>query len=223
MGRRPRNPLLPFLLGCLALAGCRQDMHDQAKFEAYEHNAHFADGRSARQPVDGTVARGEAVEAGPFETGHDANGQLLSELPVALSRELLDRGRERYNIFCSPCHSVAGDGNGMIVRRGFKQPESFHSERLLASDIGYFFDVMTRGFGQMSSYASQVPVEDRWAIAAYLRALQFSQSARLIELPAGDRQAVMAASTHQRPGNHGPGNHGPGNQDPATGHGEDGH
>ena len=212
----PRLLLLVLLPGGLALAGCRQDMHDQAKFEAYEKNTHYTDGRSARQPVEGTVARGETVVAGPFETGYDADGNLLAELPMELSLPLLERGHERYDIFCSPCHSVAGDGNGMIVRRGFKQPESFHSERLLASDIGYFFDVMTHGFGQMSSYASQVPVEDRWAIAAYVRALQFSQNVRLSELPAKDRQAVMAAgnpsaSTHQEPGH------------ANAGHGEDGH
>lgn len=193
-------------------------MHDQAKFEAYEQSSHYADGRSARAPVEGTVARGDTVVPGPFETGYDANGELLSELPVTLSRAVLQRGRERYDIFCSPCHSVAGDGNGMIVRRGFKQPESFHSARLRASEVGYFFDVMTNGFGQMSSYASQVPVEDRWAIAAYVRVLQFSQNARLIELPTNDRRAVMAggdrrATTHQEPGH----------QNSEAGQGEDGH
>jgi hypothetical protein len=212
---------LPLAVTALLLAtvGCRQDMHDQSKFEAYEQTTLFADGKSAQAPIEGTVARGELVLDDPFHTGYDESGALLSELPMPVTGELLRRGQERYGIFCTPCHSAAGDGNGMIVRRGFKQPQSFHSDRLRAIQIGYFFDVMTNGFGQMSSYVAQVPVEDRWAIAAYVRVLQFSQGARLAELPAADRQAVLtAASTEAAAGAGADTDHGHSDEHPEEGH-----
>ncbi len=132
----------------------------------------------------GTVARGWPVEPTPVETGLDGEGRLVTALPVPLDADLMRRGRERYDIFCSPCHGRTGDGNGMIVRRGFKQPQSFHSQRLRDIPVGYFFDVITNGFGQMSSYRTQVPVADRWAIAAYIRALQLSRNAPAARLTA---------------------------------------
>ncbi len=157
-----------------ALAGCRQDMHDQPKFEPLEATALFADRSSARPLVAGTVARGQLREDQALFTGLEGD-QFVSDLPLEMTAELVARGRTRYDAFCSPCHGLQGDGLGMIVRRGFKQPTSLHEQRLRDTPVGYFFDVMTRGFGQMSSYAAQVGPEDRWAIAAYIRALQLSR------------------------------------------------
>jgi mono/diheme cytochrome c family protein len=148
----------------------------------------FQDGSSARTPVPGTIARGELREDAHFYPGMTADGELASTLPVPLSRELLARGQERFDIYCSVCHGRTGNGLGMIVRRGFKQPSSFHIDRLREVPIAYFFDVMTNGFGVMSSYASQVEPADRWAIAAYIRTLQLSQNARLAELPEAVRR-----------------------------------
>ncbi len=174
------------LVAVLLLPACRQDMHDQPKLEPLEVSDFFADGQASRQPVPGTVARGWPVAPSPVETGLDADGKRVTALPVALDAALVARGQERYDIFCSPCHARTGDGNGMIVKRGFKQPESFHSARLRDIPVGYYFDVITNGFGQMSSYRTQVPVDDRWAIAAYIRALQLSRNAPAASLSAED-------------------------------------
>jgi mono/diheme cytochrome c family protein len=181
-----------FAVAILALlaVGCRQDMHDGPKYEPLEASALFPDGKSARDPVPGTVARGQLVEDAAFTTGLDAAGKPLTEVPVKVDLALLERGRERFDIYCSPCHGRLGNGRGMIVRRGYKQPRSFHLERLRTAPVGYFFDVATNGFGQMPSYSFLVPPADRWAIAAYIRALQFSQSAHLADLPDADRQAL---------------------------------
>ncbi len=169
-------------------------MHDQAKYEPLEASPLFADGAASRTPVEGTVARGHLQEDEPFATGIGPDGQLAPALPVPITRELLARGRDRFDVFCSPCHDRVGSGRGMIVRRGFKQPATFHSDRLRASPPGYFFDVITNGFGQMSSYAAQVPPADRWAIVAYLRALQLSQHAPAALLSAGDREELARAA-----------------------------
>ncbi|MFN7963708.1 MAG: cytochrome c [Thermoanaerobaculia bacterium] len=185
--------------------GCRQDMHDAPRYDPYEKSPLFANGTSAREPVPGTVARGHLHEDAAFYTGKGADGQWLTTVPAKLKvdEKLLRRGQDRFNIFCSPCHSRVGDGNGMIVRRGYKQAGNFHSDRLRSSQIGYFFDVMTNGFGQMPSYAAQVRAEDRWAIAAYIRVLQFSQHAKLAELPSELRQeAANAAAAEPEPGPH---------------------
>ena len=165
-------------------------MHDQAKLEPYEASAFFADGMGSRVPPKGTVARGFMRADRLLHTGQTDDGRLSGEFPFPVTREVLRRGRERFDIFCSPCHDRLGTGRGMIVRRGFKQPPSLHDERVRRSPVGYYFDVMTNGFATMPSYAAQIPPEDRWAIAAYLRALQLSQGARLAELPAEDRRAV---------------------------------
>jgi mono/diheme cytochrome c family protein len=148
------------------------------------------------------VPRGFLREDKAMFAGIAPSGSFVSELPVPLTRELLERGRQRFDIFCSPCHGKQGNGQGMIVQRGFKQPSSFHVERLREQPIGYFFDVMTQGFGEMSSYAGQVAPEDRWAIAAYLRALQLSQHAALAELSPEDKKKLAQARKpeHRPPG-----------------------
>jgi len=177
------------LLAAVALvaAGCRQDMHDQPKIEPLEASAFFADGQGARPIPAGTVPRGQLREDDHRWTGKDAAGDFVDALPAGmeLDRELLEHGRTRYEIFCSPCHDSTGGGLGMIVRRGFKQPPPLSEARLQGMPAGYFYDVITQGFGQMSSYAKQIPVDDRWAIVAYVRALQLSQNARLASLPEG--------------------------------------
>lgn len=181
------------LASLLALTGCdlRQRMYDQEKYEPHEATAFFANGLSARAAVDGTVARGQLRQDEHYWQGK-VNGEVATTLPsaIALDRALLERGRERFNIYCSPCHDQTGRGNGMIVQRGLKQPPSFHEERLREAAIGYFFDVMTNGFGAMYGYASRIPVHDRWAIAAYVRALQLSQRAEYDLLPAEDQRQL---------------------------------
>lgn len=165
----------------LAAAGCRQNMHNQNKVEPLEASALFKDGQGARPLPANTVPRGDLRE-GPASTGLGADQRPVAQMPFPVTREVLLRGQERFNIFCSPCHGRAGTGTGMIVRRGYKQPVSFHDPRLRGSQIGYFVNVMTEGFGVMPSYAPQVPVDDRWAIAAYIRVLQYSRNARLADL-----------------------------------------
>jgi mono/diheme cytochrome c family protein len=175
----------------LAFIGCRQDMHDQPKYEPLERSTFFGDERSARPLVEGTVARGHLRDNPEYFTGKTGEA-FATAFPLEVTEDLVQRGRERYNIFCTPCHGIVGDGMGMVVRRGFKRPPSFHIDRLRQSPPGYFYDVMTNGFGVMSSYAEQVPVKDRWAIAAYVRALQLSQHATINDVPAEKRQQLEA-------------------------------
>ena len=165
-----------FLALALQVTGCHQDMYDQVKKEPLEASTFFQDGRSARPLVPGTIARGELEVDTPMFTGK-SNGQLVSELPVPLTKDVLERGQSRFNIYCTPCHGKLGDGDGMIVTRGFRRPPSFHSERLRGMPVGHFFDVITHGFGVMPSYGKRISPEDRWAITAYVRALQLSQFA----------------------------------------------
>lgn len=180
-----------FVLCVLAFSACRQDMHDQPKYEPLEKSTFFGDERSARPIVEGTVARGHLRDNPEYFTGKTGD-QFIANFPLAVTEELVQRGQQRYNIFCTPCHGILGDGLGMVVRRGFKKPPSFHIDRLRKSPPGYFYDVMTNGFGVMSSYAEQVPVKDRWAIAVYLRALQLSQNAPLDVLPEEKRKELEA-------------------------------
>lgn len=190
--RGARSPALPALAGAILLAaatGCRQDMHDQHKYEPMESSAFFADGRSLRPPVAGTVARGRLDEDVHLHTGK-AGAAFVDTFPFPITREVMERGRERFDIFCSPCHDRLGTGRGMVVRRGLSQPPSFHIDRLRSVRHGYLFDVVTRGFGRMSGYAAQVPARDRWAIVAYVRALQLSQRASPADLPP-DQRAVL--------------------------------
>jgi len=176
-------------LAVLVAAGCRQNMHNQNKVRPLRQSTFYADGLSARPIPQDTVARG-----GPGETIAPYDGLTLArsslQTPPPITLALLRRGRERFDIFCSPCHDRTGSGHGMIVRRGYKQPTSYHSDKLRNVPIDYFVQVMTEGFGVMPSYAAQVPPEDRWAIAAYIRALQYSQNAHLADLPADRRPAV---------------------------------
>jgi mono/diheme cytochrome c family protein len=177
---------------CVVLAGCRQDMHDAPSYDPLQESTFFADGRASRVLVANTVARGQLREDEHFFTGK-INGQLATEFPMPVTPEVMARGQERFNVFCSPCHGRTGEGNGMIVQRGFRQPPSYHEDRLVEAPAGHFFDVMTSGFGAMQDYSAQVPVSDRWAIAAYIRALQFSRRATMTDVPA-DRRAEMDAA-----------------------------
>lgn len=172
------------VLAALALAGCRQDMHDQPKYKPLAVSDFYADRRSARPIINGTVPRGALDHDEYFYTGKVGNN-LGTEFPFPVTEQVLQRGQERYNIFCSPCHSRVGDGNGMIVQRGFKRPPSYHTDRLRQAPVGHFFQVITNGFGAMGEYGSQVPPADRWAIIAYIRALQFSQNATRADVPSG--------------------------------------
>jgi mono/diheme cytochrome c family protein len=174
-----------------SIAGCHRDMRDQPRFEPYEETEIFGDGMSARAPIAGTVAIGQLQEDEPFNTGKQ-DGQLVEELPMELTARLLERGRDRFTIFCTMCHGQWGNGDGMIVQRGLRAPPTFHSERLRNVPVGHFFDVITHGFGAMPPYAVQIKPEDRWAIAAYVRALQRSQSARPEDLPEAERRKLEA-------------------------------
>ena len=176
----------------LASSGCelRQAMYNQEKYEPLEASTFFDDGLSFRNQVACTVARGQMMLDPHYYQGV-VDGQLASTLPVPVTQELLERGQERFNIFCSPCHDQTGSGNGMIVKRGLKQPPSFHQQRLRDIQVGHFYDVITNGFGVMYSYASRIPVEDRWAIAAYIKVLQLSQNVEFDQLPTEDQRQLQ--------------------------------
>lgn len=182
--------LRKFLPAVLALvfvtAGCRLDMHIQPYYRPLAKSDFFADKRSARLPVEGTVARDDLHEDNYFYTGKMGAG-VGDYMPFPVTEQVLDRGRERFNIYCTPCHGRVGDGNGFIPSRGFRRPPSYHIERLRRAPIGYFFDVMTNGFGVMPDYSAQVAPRDRWCIAAYIRALQLSQNAAASDIPAGQK------------------------------------
>lgn len=176
------------LAGCmiLALAGCRQDMHNQPKYVPYRSSEFFKDGLSERQQVVGTVARGELHENTYFYSGK-VGLKEGDQFPFPITQAVMERGRERYDIYCSPCHSRVGDGNGMIVKRGYRQAANFHLERYLSQPVGHYYDVITHGQGAMPEYASQIEPADRWAIAAYIRALQYAQSGSMADVPADQR------------------------------------
>jgi mono/diheme cytochrome c family protein len=180
--RAARSALLAAGLALL-LAACGNNMASQPKVAALQGSAFFADGLGARPPVEGTVTREVGGIDPAFFTGQGPQG-LLTELPIELSVDLLRRGQERYDIYCAVCHGYTGAGDGMTVTRGFPAPTSFHDPRLLASSVGYFFNAATNGFGRMYGYASRIPAEDRWAIAAYVKALQLSQNATPDDVPA---------------------------------------
>jgi mono/diheme cytochrome c family protein len=181
------------VLSLAVLSACRQDMHDQPKYIPLRPSDFFADGRSARPLSEGTVARGYLDANVLLYTGKGADGKPSNEFPMPVTKELLQRGQQRFNIYCSPCHDRTGSGDGMIVRRGYRRPPTYHSDRLRQQPNGYFFDVITRGFGAMPDYAAQVQPEDRWAIVAYIRALQLSQQASINDVPAADRAQLGGA------------------------------
>ncbi len=172
-------------------------MHDQPRMKTYAMSDFYADLRSARPPVDGTVARGQLHEDTYFYTGK-IGANPGDYMPFPVTEDVVARGRERFNIYCAPCHSRVGDGNGMIVKRGYKQPPTYHQDRLRKAPLGYFFDVMTNGFGAMPDYAAQIPPRDRWCIVAYIRALQLSQNATQAEV--GGQQVPSAPAQFEEPG-----------------------
>ncbi|HEX3069580.1 MAG TPA: cytochrome c [Thermoanaerobaculia bacterium] len=184
--------ILLLALILLLCTACRQKMSNQPKYDPLEPSDFFADGMSARPRIPGTVARGELANDTFFATGK-INGADGDGYPFPITAQVMDRGQERFNIYCSVCHGRTGDGNGMIPSRGLRRPPSYHTDALRNAKTGHFFDVMTNGFGAMPSYAVQVPVEDRWAIIAYIRALQLSQNATTNDLPA-DQRAKLGAS-----------------------------
>lgn len=193
---------------CLMAVGCRYDMQDQPRYKSYKKSDFFKDGRASRDLPEGTVARGQLNADKAFYTGKianpnpnaavttttDASGNTLvssfpndiTEMPLPVTEELIDRGQDRYNIYCTVCHGPTGKGDGMVVRRGFPQPPTYHDDRLRTAPVGHFFDVMTNGWGKMNSYSAQLTPGDRWAIVAYIRALQVSQNP--------DQKATMTSS-----------------------------
>jgi hypothetical protein len=191
-GDRPgyRGRALPVLFALLLLSACRQEMADQPRYEPLEQSTFFADQRSARPLPEGVVARGFLDQDEHLYAGR-VNGELATTFPFPITAEVLNRGRDRYGIFCTPCHDQVGSGNGMAVRRGFRRgPPTFHMDRLREAPVGHFYDVISNGFGAMNDYAAQIKPRDRWAIVAYIRALQLSQNVKADELSAGDRQEL---------------------------------
>jgi hypothetical protein len=176
------------MAGALAVlmlaAGCRADMQDQPRTFPQRGSSIFADGRSVRPQVDHTVARGQLYESDYFYTGL-MNGREQDMMPFPATMQVLERGQERFNIYCTPCHSRVGNGAGMIVQRGYKPAGNFHDAKRLAEPLSHYFYVMTNGYGAMPDYKAQIAPEDRWAIAAYIRALQLSQNATTADVPAG--------------------------------------
>jgi hypothetical protein len=202
VSRRPladaRGPVTPVVkYRWLAVAGvtlalacgaaCRQDMHDQPKYIPLRPSQFFGDGRSERPLLDDTVARGHLNDDALLHTGKGPDGKFSAIFPFPVTSEVLQTGRVRFDTYCAPCHDRLGNGLGMIVRRGYRRPPSYHIERLRAAAPGYMFDVITRGFGAMPDYAAQVAVPDRWAIVAYVKTLQFSQNASINDVPAAER------------------------------------
>jgi mono/diheme cytochrome c family protein len=177
-------------LMCLATVGCNQKMDDGPRYKPLAASDFFPDGQSARPRVRGTIFHGETDHGGMAE-GRGPDGELAMAFPVSVTRDLLARGQERFDIFCSPCHGRLGYGNGVVVQRGFRAPPSYHTDRLRQAPVGHFVDVIANGFGAMSSYGTRVPPADRWAITAYIRALQRSQRTTIADVPADERQRLM--------------------------------
>jgi len=185
-------PLAAVSLACLAAVGCRQTMDTDPKYEAMEPSSFFSDGRSARAPVAGTVARGELKLDTAYYEGRNGDS-FVGTFPAPVTKATLLRGRQRYDIFCSPCHGLLGDGNGVVVQRGLRGPVNFHEDRLKRTPVGYYFQVITNGRGGMYPYGYRIPPDDRWAIIAYIRALQLSQDATLNDVPPAARAGLNAS------------------------------
>jgi mono/diheme cytochrome c family protein len=173
----------------IVLSGCRQDMHDQPKYVPLRESTFFTDARSARPLLEGTVARGHLHDDELLYGGKE-NGRDATMFPFRVDAAVMARGRERFNIYCSPCHGRTGQGDGMVVRRGYRRPPSMHQDRLRDAPVGHFFDVVTNGFGAMPDYAAQIKAEDRWAIVAYVRALQLSEHATMADVPVSERDTI---------------------------------
>jgi cytochrome c553 len=174
------------ILLAVAAAGCRLDMQETPEAKTFRASRFFDDRMTARPLVRGTVPQGPLADDEVHYNG-TVNGQLVTVFPFPITREILLRGQERFNIFCAPCHGRTGDGNGVIVHRGFRRPPSYHQERLRNAPVGHFYDVITHGFGSMYDYADRTTPRDRWAIIAYIRALELSQNATLADVPANKR------------------------------------
>src|SRR5436190_17046399 len=189
--------MLILLLPLALAAGCHQDMYDQAKKEPFEASEFFKDGRVARPLVPGTIARGQLETDTPLFTGKEG-GQFVADLPVKLDEQLVKQGQTQFNIYCVPCHGRIGDGDGMIPSRGFKRPPSYHIDRLRGAPVGHYFDVVTNGFGAMPAFKNRITPEDRWAIIAYVRALQLSQFAPASSLSETELNALNTSNTPAR-------------------------
>ena len=184
---------IALLLAALTLTACRQDMHDQPRFIPLRPSGFFEDGRSERPLIEGTVARGHLNDDLALYTGRGPDGKPLDTFPFPVTKDVVARGQERFNVYCSPCHDRTGHGDGMVVRRGYRHPPSYHTDQIRDLANGYIFDVITNGFGAMPDYAAQIPVRDRWAIVAYVRALQLSENASVNDVPAEDRGKLGGA------------------------------
>jgi mono/diheme cytochrome c family protein len=184
------------LLLVVLAAGCRQDMHDAPRYDPLEASNLFRSGASAQPLVAGTVARGHLDADELLHTGL-VDGEPSPVFPFEITAAELDRGEERFNIYCSPCHGRRGDGNGMVVQRGYRQAASYHIDRLREMPVGYFVDVMTNGFGAMPDYRTQIPPADRWRIAAYIRALQLSRNATTDDVPSEELGRLRGGGEHE--------------------------
>jgi len=183
------------MISVFLFSGCRQDMHDQPKYIPLRPSGFFNDGRSERPLIEGTVARGHLNEDAAFYTGKAPDGTFLNTFPLPVTKEVVLRGQQRFNIYCSPCHDVNGTGNGMVPQRGFRHPPSYHIDRLRQVPNGYIFDVITNGIGAMPVYAGSIQPADRWAIVSYVRALQLSQMASLNDVPPEARAQLGPAGS----------------------------
>jgi Cytochrome C oxidase, cbb3-type, subunit III len=175
------------LMALAAGVGCRQDMHDQPKYIPLRPSDFFGDGRSERPLIEGTVARGHLNDDVAYFTGRGPDGKFVDEFPFPVTRDIVERGQSRFNIYCAPCHDRLGNGDGKIVRRGYRHPPSYHIDRLRQVPNGYIYDVITSGFGAMPDYAAQIQPSDRWAIVSYVRALQLAHNAKIDDVPADKR------------------------------------
>ena len=182
------------LVGLVAatLAGCHKDMYDQPRYEPYSESSFFKDGTSFRPLVAGTIARGELRADRLLYYGKGPDGGDSTEFPFPITDAIMERGRQRFNIYCLPCHGALGDGQGMIVRRGMQAPPSFQIDRLKEAPVGHFFEVISNGYGAMYPYAYRIPTDDRWAIIAYVRALQFREGVQVNDLPDDLRNRLEA-------------------------------
>ena len=189
----PTNALL--VASVMSLVGCHTDMWNQAKVNAFQESEVFPDKKSAQDPIKGTIARGHTKLDDAFYTGYE-KGKLVKEFPIKVTHELMKRGKERYNIFCTPCHGATGHGDGMISKRGLdiKKPSTYHTERLRNRPVGHFYDVITNGYGLMMGFTGRIDPKDRWAIAAYIRALQLSQNANISDVPSYELKKLQASA-----------------------------
>jgi mono/diheme cytochrome c family protein len=190
---KSRAAAIAIALGLIVLAGCRQDMQDQPKYIPLRPSSFFDDDRSERPLIEGTVARGHLNDDVALYTGMGPDGKPVDTFPFPVTKDVMARGQQRYDIYCAPCHDRTGNGNGMIVRRGYKKPPAYSSPEVMGRSNGFIYDVITHGFGAMPDYAAQIAPHDRWAIVAYVRALQASETATINDVPPGERAKLEAA------------------------------